>query len=114
MVIAEPEVDVPSGDMKKGAKLFKAKCAQCHNIAKDGTNKQGPNLWGLMGRQSGMVDGFAYSEANKNSGIIWSEKHLWEYLLNPKKYIVGTKMVFAGVKKENERADLITYMAACQ
>eukprot|EP00927_Polykrikos_kofoidii_P019622 TRINITY_DN1919_c0_g1_i3.p1 TRINITY_DN1919_c0_g1~~TRINITY_DN1919_c0_g1_i3.p1 ORF type:complete len:115 (+),score=16.29 TRINITY_DN1919_c0_g1_i3:116-460(+) len=112
MPIIEPDVEVPAGDAKKGAKLFKAKCAQCHTIEKGGNVKQGPPLWGILGRHSGSVEGFAYSEANKNSGIVWSDKHMFEYLVNPKKYIPGTKMVFAGVKKEKERADLITFMTA--
>merc|ERR1711924_520573 len=106
MVVAEPDVEVPGGDVKKGAKLFKAKCAQCHTIEKGGLVKQGPPLFGLFGRASGSVEGFAYSQANKNSGIIWSDKHMFEYLVNPKKYIPGTKMVFAGVKKDKERADI--------
>ncbi|CAK0893632.1 unnamed protein product [Prorocentrum cordatum] len=113
MPMAEPDVEVPEGEVKKGAKLFKAKCAQCHTIEKGGNAKQGPPLWGVFGRQSGTLEGFAYSEANKNSGIIWSHKHMYEYLVNPKKYIPGTKMVFAGIKKEKERADLIAYMATC-
>merc|ERR1712032_255022 len=66
---------------------------------------------GVMGRQSGTCEGFAYSEANKNAAIIWSDKHMFEYLVNPKKYILGTKMVFAGLKKESERSDLIAYLA---
>jgi len=110
---AEPDVEVPDGDVKKGAKLFKAKCYQCHTIEAGGNSKQGPPLWGVMGRASGTVDGFAYSEANKTSGIIWSDKHMFEYLVNPKKYIQGTKMVFAGLKKPAERADLIVYMKKC-
>merc|ERR1712110_1110764 len=81
-------------------------------MGKGGNAKQGPPLWGIMGRQSGTCDGFAYSEANKSSGIVWSDKHMFEYLVNPKKYIVGTKMVFAGIKKTNERADLCTYLSA--
>ncbi|KAI4835958.1 cytochrome c [Plasmodium brasilianum] len=105
----EPQVEVPAGDYKKGAKLFKAKCAQCHTINKGGAVKQGPNLHGFYGRKSGESD-FPYSDANKNSGIIWSDKHLYEYLLNPKLYIPGTKMIFAGIKKEKERADLIEYL----
>ena len=113
MVIAEPDVTVPEGDSKKGAKLFKAKCFQCHTIEQGGNAKQGPPLWGVFGRQSGTFDGFAYSEANKNSGIVWSEKHMYEYLVNPKKYIPGTKMVFAGLKKDKERADIIAYMSSC-
>lgn len=109
MVRPEPDVEVPEGDAKKGAKIFKAKCAQCHTINKGGAVKQGPNLFGFYGRQSGQAD-FQYSTANKDSGIIWSDKHLWEYLVNPKAYIPGTKMVFAGIKKESERADLIAYL----
>merc|ERR1712125_257952 len=114
MPMGEPNVDVPEGDVKKGAKLFKAKCAQCHTIEKGGNAKQGPPLWGLMGRTSGTVDGFGYSEANKNAAIVWSGKHLFEYLINPKKYMPGTKMVFAGIKKDKERADLIAFMDTCK
>jgi len=110
MPIPEPQVEVPPGDGKKGAKIFKAKCSQCYTIDQGGATKQGPNLHGMFGRQSGKAEGFAYSDANKDSGIIWSDKHMFEYLVNPKKYIVGTKMVFAGIKKEKERADLIEYM----
>lgn len=58
------------------------------------------------------MEGFAYTAANKNSGIIWSEQTLFEYLINPKKYIPGTKMVFAGLKKPQERADLIAFLKA--
>jgi len=105
----DPVCDVPEGNSKKGAKIFKAKCAQCHTLPAGGAVKQGPNLHGFLGRQSGMGD-FAYSDANKNSGIVWNEKHLFVYLLNPKAYIPGTKMVFAGMKKEQERADLIAYL----
>ena len=76
---------------------------------------QGPNLGGLFGRVSGTTEGFAYSAANKNKGVKWGEETLYDYLLNPKKYIPGTKMVFAGLKKPQDRADLIAYLKdACK
>lgn len=73
-------------------------------------HKQGPNLGGIFGRTSGQAEGFSYSAANKAKGVTWNEETLYEYLLAPKKYIPGTKMVFAGLKKPEERADLIAYL----
>ena len=103
-----------SGDSRKGAKLFKAKCAQCHSIEKNGAAKQGPPLWGILGRLSGTGEFGAYSDALKNSTIKWDKETLDSFLINPKKYINGTKMVFAGLKKEKERMDLIAYIDECR
>ena len=64
----------------------------------------------MFGRVSRTTEGFSYSAANKNKGVTWSENTLYDYLLNPKKYIPGTKMVFAGLKKPEDRADLIAYL----
>uniref|UniRef100_A0A0G4GJY2 Cytochrome c domain-containing protein n=1 Tax=Chromera velia CCMP2878 TaxID=1169474 RepID=A0A0G4GJY2_9ALVE len=105
----EPDVTIPEGNTKKGAKLFKSKCAQCHTLNQGGSAKQGPNLYGMFGRAAGTSE-FQFSEANKTCGIVWSDKHLFEFLKNPKTYMPGTKMVFAGMKKEGDRADLIAYL----
>eukprot|EP01087_Luapelamoeba_hula_P009889 TRINITY_DN2587_c0_g1_i1.p2 TRINITY_DN2587_c0_g1~~TRINITY_DN2587_c0_g1_i1.p2 ORF type:complete len:117 (+),score=22.05 TRINITY_DN2587_c0_g1_i1:199-549(+) len=99
-----------NGDVAKGEQLFKARCTQCHTITKDGGNKTGPNLYGIIGRKTGQVPKYTYSKANQNANITWSPDTLFNYLENPKKYIAGTKMAFAGFKSPQDRADVVAYM----
>jgi len=97
-------------DVEAGEKSFR-KCAPCHNIGPDATNKVGPELNGLNGRKSGTVAGFNYSDANKNSGITWDEAIFKEYIKDPKAKVPGTKMTVAGIKNENEINNLWSFVS---
>ena len=88
------------------------KCLACHAIGEGAKNKVGPALNGLDGRKSGTVEGYNYSDANKNSGITWGKDVFLEYIKDPKGKIPGTKMVFAGIKNEKEAGDLWAYVAS--
>jgi cytochrome c len=97
-------------DVAAGETSFR-KCAPCHSIGPDAANKVGPELNGLNGRKSGTVDGFNYSDANKNSGITWGEAVFKEYIKDPRAKVPGTKMIFAGIKNEKELGDLWAYVS---
>jgi cytochrome c len=96
-------------DAEKGATLFK-QCSPCHKIGLGAINAIGPELNGLDGRHSGSVPNFSYSDANKNSGIVWNEQTFEEYIKDPRAKIPGTKMIFAGVKNEQQTKDLWAYL----
>jgi len=98
-----------AGDAAAGEKVFK-KCKACHVVNKE-QNRTGPHLVNLLGRTAGSVEGFKkYSKAMKSSGIVWDEETLDGYLKAPKKYLKGTRMAFAGLKKDADRANVIAYL----
>lgn len=95
--------------MENGQKVAQ-KCLQCHTFEKGGANKVGPNLWDIVGNKSAHVSGFSYSSAMQQKNITWDFEALNEYLFKPRASVPGTKMSFVGLKKTQERADLIAYM----
>ena len=97
------------GDLAHGEKVFK-KCSACHMIAAGGKNMIGPNLWGVIGRTAGSVNDYKYSKAMVAYGKEWSFEEMNSYLIKPQAYIKGTKMAFAGLRKEKDRASVILYM----
>ncbi len=97
-----------TGDPAAGKMVF-AQCRTCH-VTDPGVNKTGPSLAGIVGRPAGSIEGFNYSEANKNSGIVWTEEKLFQYLENPQRVIPKTKMIFAGLPDAQKRADVIAYL----
>lgn len=102
---------VLAADVAEGEKVYNTKCKVCHQIGESAKNFVGPELNGIIGRKTGAVADYNYSDANKNSGITWDEAKLKEYLADPKKMIPGTKMIFAGLPKESDRDNLVAYLA---
>lgn len=96
------------GDVKKGKKVFK-KCAACHAVI-DGKNKVGPSLYGIIDRPAGTVEGYKYSKALLESEIVWDDESLRAFITKPKAFLKGTKMAFAGLKKEKDLNNLIAYL----
>lgn len=97
-----------TGDPARGQRIF-AQCATCHSLDA-GVNRVGPSLHGIIGRPAGQVAGFRYSDANRNSGITWSEQELFNYLENPRARVPGTIMAFVGLRNPQQRADVIAYI----
>ena len=100
------------GSAEEGAEVFK-KCRACHDVGPEAKNKVGPLLNGIIGRPVGTVDGFNYSEANKQAGAkgtVWTEEVMFKYLEAPLSFMPGTKMAFAGLKDPQDRKDVIAYL----
>lgn len=93
-----------------GQKAFKQQCGICHDVAA-GKNRVGPSLFAVVGRKAGTESGFNYSDATKNSGLTWDQAELNKYLADPRGTVPGTKMTYAGVKNDDQRRDLIAYLA---
>ena len=109
----EEKIDIAAlmamGDLTVGEKVFK-KCAACHSIVKGGKNNIGPALYNVVGRQIGVVNDYKYSKALSGYGKEWTFEELNGYLTKPAKWIKGTKMAFAGLRKEKDRASVILYL----
>jgi cytochrome c len=98
-----------AADPKAGEAVFR-KCQACHAVGEEAQTKLGPVLNGLIGRKAGTYEGYTYTDANKNSNIVWDEATLAKYLKNPTAMIPGTKMLFAGLPKDQEIEDVIAYL----
>ena len=109
----EEKIDISAlmamGDIATGEKVFK-KCAACHSIVKGGKNNIGPALYNVVGRQVGSISDYKYSKALSNYNKEWTIEELNGYLIKPAKWIKGTKMAFAGLRKEKDRASVIKYL----
>jgi cytochrome c len=109
----EEKIDIAAllamGDLQHGEKVFK-KCSACHSIVKGGKNNIGPALYSVVGRKVGAVDDYKYSKALTEYGKEWTFEELNGYLIKPAKWIKGTKMAFAGLRKEKDRASVILYL----
>ncbi|MDP3660719.1 cytochrome c family protein [Phenylobacterium sp.] len=115
---AEAPIDwgtvLPTADVKAGEAVF-AKCKSCHSAEQGGPNGTGPDLWGLIGRKPATHGGFAYSQALQDFGAkqpVWDYEHVSEFIKAPQKYINGTKMTFVGLKKPEDRVNVIAYLHA--
>jgi cytochrome c len=114
ITIALAALVVPGGaasaqDVSAGETSFK-KCMPCHDVGPDAKNKVGPELNGLNGRKAGSAPDYNYSDANKNSGITWNEAVFKEYIKDPRAKVPGTKMIFPGIKNEQEADNLWAYL----
>jgi cytochrome c len=108
LLLAAPSTAIAQ-DAAAGETTFKI-CRNCHQIGPNAQNSVGPMLTGVIGRKSGSVPDYPYSDANRNSGIVWTEEELTDYLKNPRAKVPGTKMAFGGLRKEEDIKNVIVYL----
>ncbi|WP_298917472.1 cytochrome c family protein [uncultured Algimonas sp.] len=113
---ADPHTTIPPAvtdmtNLERGAILYK-RCRACHTLGQGERHKVGPNLWGIYGRTAGTREDFNYSNAMAGSEIVWSDETLSAYIENPRDYIPGNRMSFAGLRKEADRDALLEYLRA--
>lgn len=99
-----------AGDINQGADVFQQNCAGCHSL-EAGHNMVGPSLFSVVGRAAASVADFSYSAAMKGSGIVWSADRLNDYLKAPRRYVPGSKMMFSGLSSEQDRQNVVTFLA---
>ena len=109
LLLAGSATAAPAADPAAGQKIFKAQCGICHSVAA-GQNRIGPTLFGVVGRPAGSVPGFNYTADHKKLGITWDAATLDKYLTNPRAMVPDTSMVYAGLKDDGERANLVAYL----
>lgn len=101
---------IPPGDATVGEQAFRRLCTACHIAAAEGPRRLGPTLFGVVGRHSGSIQGFNYSLGNRNANVDWTPEVLFEYLKNPRAMVPNTTMAFAGIRDDQERANVVAYL----
>jgi cytochrome c len=101
---------MPQGDAGAGEQAFRRLCTSCHIVTAEGPRRLGPTLFGVVGRHSGSVQGFNYSQGNRNANVEWTPEVLFEYLKNPRALVPNTTMAFPGIRDDQERANVIAYL----
>jgi cytochrome c len=109
LLLAGFATDALAADPAAGEKIFKVQCGICHSVVA-GQNRIGPTLFGVVGRRAGSVPGFNYTADHKKLGVTWDAATLDKYLANPRAMVPDTSMLYAGLKNDAERADLVAYL----
>jgi cytochrome c len=109
VVLASLPAPYSEADIENGRRVF-ARCRSCHTLPEGGANMTGPNLWGVFGRQAGSVEGYNYSPALREADFTWTAEQLDQWLNDPRGFLPGNKMAFAGVRDETDRRDLIAWL----